>query len=57
MIKTLQYIPARNRVYLNRQGLADIDPAVILYDVSYGSPEITTHTVDRARYNGSRVTR
>ena len=57
MVRELQKLPSRNRVWLNRQGLADIDPAVVIYDVSYEAPEITTHTVDRARYNGSRVMR
>lgn len=57
MIKELQQLPSRNRVWLNRIGLADIDPAIHIHDVSYGAPNITTNTVERARYNGSRVTR
>lgn len=57
MIRELQQFQSRNRVYLNRIGLTDIDPTIIIHDVSYNPPEITTHTVDRARYNGSRVMR
>ena len=57
MIKQLQQLPSRTRVWLNEIGLADIDPTIHVHDVSYGAPNITTHTVDRARYHGSRVTR
>lgn len=57
MITDLQQLPSRNRVWLNRIGLADIDPSIHIHDVAYNPPNITTNTVDRARYNGSRVTR
>lgn len=57
MTRELQALPSRNHVYLNRQGLADIDPAIHIHDVSYGAPNIMTNTVERARYHGSRVTR
>lgn len=53
----LQRIESRVRVWLNGDGLQDIDPAVIIRDVSYQSPQIATQTVAHARYNGSRVTR
>lgn len=57
MIRILQAMPSRNRVFLNNVGLCDIDPAIRIHDVSYEAPGITTSTVERARYHGSRVTR
>ena len=55
MIRELQTLPSRNRVWLNNIGFADIDPAIHIHDVSYGAPSITTQTVERARYHGARV--
>lgn len=57
MVREMQELPSRNRVWLNNAGFADIDPAIHIHDVSYGAPGITTHTVERARFHGSRVTR
>lgn len=57
MSRILSQTPSTTRVWLNRIGLADIDPAVYIRSVAYGAPSITTKTVERARYNGSRVTR
>lgn len=57
MITMMQRVESRTRVYLNGVGLADIDPSIIIRDVSYQVPQIATRTVERARYHGSHVTR
>lgn len=57
MIRELQTLPSRNRVWLNGVGLADIDPSIHIHDVSYGAPGISTQTVTHARHHGARVTR
>lgn len=57
MISMIQRVESRTRVWLNGAGLQDIDPSVIISDVAYQTPMISTQTVDHARYHGSRVTR
>lgn len=57
MTRDLQQIPSRTRVFLDGQGLTDIDPNVRIHDVAYGAPGITTQTVSHARHHGARVTR
>lgn len=57
MIRQLQRVESRTRVWLNGIGLQDIDPAIIVLDVSYQSPQIDTQTAEHARYNGARVLR
>lgn len=57
MSRILTQTPSTTRVYLNKVGLTDIDPTIYIRSVKYGAPSITTKTVERARYNGSRVTR
>ena len=57
MMRMMQDLPSRTRVYLNGEGLADIDPAIHVHDISYASPSILTSVLERARNHGGFVTR
>ena len=57
MIREIDHAESRVRVWLDGKGLQDIDPAVVVLDVAYQVPAISTQTVEHARYHGSRVTR
>lgn len=57
MIGEIDHAESRVRVWLDGKGLQDIDPAVVVLDVAYQVPAISTQTVEHARYHGSRVTR
>ena len=57
MIRELQHMPTRCRVWLNGAGLQDIDPCIHVHDINYGAPGVTTQTVEHARHHGARVTR
>lgn len=51
----VQRVESRTRVWLDNIGLTDIDPAIIIHDVSYKVNEIQTGTIDRARSSSKRI--
>lgn len=57
MIRDIDHAESRVRVWLDGKGLQDIDPSIVVLDVAYQVPAISTQTVEHARYHGSRVTR
>lgn len=57
MIRQLQRVESRTRVWLDGIGLQDIDPAIVILDVSYQTPQIDTQTAEHARHHGARVLR
>lgn len=46
----------RYAVYLDKKGLADIDPAIYILDVSYAAPTITTTAYNIPGRDGQRIT-
>lgn len=57
MIKQIDHAESRVRVWLDGKGLTDIDPAIVILDVSHPVPQVSTQTVEHARYHGARMMR
>ena len=57
MIRELQRVEPRSRVWLDGIGLQDIDPAIVVQDISYTTPSIDTQTAEHARHHGERMLR
>lgn len=51
----VQRIESRTRVWLNNIGLQDIDPSIIVHDVSYQANPIDAKTFDLPKFHGSRL--